>query len=85
MLQHLIVALIVGGAGLYAAWTLLPAALRRPLARKLLPLAPNAAWLRKAAGSTGGGCGGGDGCCGCSSNSDPAQPKPVTLHRMPRH
>jgi hypothetical protein len=51
MLQHLVVALIVLGASLYAGWTLLPAALRRPLARKLLPLAPNAAWLRKAAGS----------------------------------
>ena len=84
MLQHLVVALIVLGASLYAGWTLLPAVLRRPLARKLLPLAPNAAWLRKAAGSAGGGCGGGDGCCGCSS-SDPAQPKPVTLHRAPRH
>lgn len=82
MLQHLIVALIVAGAGLYAGWTLLPAALRRPLARRLLNLAPNVAWLRKATGSAGG-CGSGDGCCGCSAG-DPAQPKPVTLHRMPR-
>ncbi|MCA6218275.1 hypothetical protein KGA65_17205 [Ideonella sp. B7] len=82
MLQHVIVALIVLGAGLYASWTLLPAALRRPLARRLLRVAPNAGWLRKAARSAGG-CGGGDGCCGCSS--DPAQAKPVTLHRLPRH
>jgi hypothetical protein len=40
MLQHLVVALIVLGASLYAGWTLLPAALRRPLARKLLPWPP---------------------------------------------
>jgi hypothetical protein len=62
-LQSLIVALVVAGSFVYAAWRLMPAALRRWLASQLLRLpVPERllAPLHKAA-QTSGGCD----CSGC--------------------
>ena len=91
-MQILIVALLVVGCAGYALWTLMPAALRRPLASALLaklPVLP-AALRRKldAAARTAGGCG----CDGCDhaakpSKAAPAEPqaRPITFHpRAPR-
>lgn len=75
--QTLVVAVVVAWAGLYAAWTLMPQAARRALARGLLRLPlPDllADHLRRAAHAVPG-CGGCDGC-------PPASPKahPPGLH-----
>jgi len=80
LMQNLIVLSLVAGSLAYALWTLMPAALRQGLARKLLPLAPNQAWLQKAARQAGG-CGGGDG--GCSACGDGGTPKiqTIKIHR----
>lgn len=62
-LQSLIVALVVAGSFVYAAWNLMPAALRRWLASQLLRLPvpqPFLAPLRKAV-QVSGGCD----CSGC--------------------
>jgi hypothetical protein len=90
-LQWLLVGGIVAGSALYAAWTLMPASLRRTLAGAALrlPLPPAcAAWLRVRAAQDSG-CG----CSGCDRNpmrrpgvDEPvATTHPVTLHRrLPR-
>jgi hypothetical protein len=62
-MQTLIVLLLVAACSLYAAWTLMPAAARRPLAGALLKFPLPEAVVRRlrraAAASTGCGC---DGC-----------------------
>ncbi len=85
-MQVLIVTLLVVGCAGYAAWTLMPAALRRPLAGALLSL-PLPARLRRrceAAARTAGGCG----CDGCDHAAKPAAAaaaKPITFHARTRH
>ncbi len=69
VLQSLLVFLLVTGCFVYAAWSLLPQAARRPLAKGFLRLPLPEAWrpaLEKRL-STFGGCH----CSGC----DHAQPK----------
>ncbi len=81
-MQILIVALLVGGCSTYAAWTLMPAAVRRAIASTLLklPLPESfAAKMRKAA-SVRSGCG----CDGCDhAPAKAAAPKAqqvITFH-----
>ena len=86
MLQTLIVALLVVGCSVYAAWTLMPAAARRAIALSLLKLPlPNAFALkmRKATTmSSGCGC---DGCDNAPAKAAPTAPQVVTFHpRTPR-
>jgi hypothetical protein len=84
-MQALIVALLVVGCTVYAAWTLMPAAARRAIASMLLKLPlPNAfaQQMRKAA-TVSSGCG----CDGCDSS--PVKPaakaqQVVTFHRRSR-
>jgi len=85
--QTVLAALLVAVCTGYAAWALLPAAARRPIARALLRLhwpKPLAARLQRhaAAGSTG--CG----CDGCDHAAKPVGPQPtehpIQLHRRPR-
>jgi ferrous iron transport protein B len=89
-LQSLLVAVIVLACSGYAAWTLMPSALRRPLARSLLKLStlPEsvARVLRKAA-QPAGACGGCDSCGDSAATPAPSSPpaaKPVTFHRRLR-
>jgi ferrous iron transport protein B len=81
-MQTLIVALIVLACSAYVLWTLMPSALRRSLAIKLL----NFAWpasleraFRKAAQAQGA-CGGCD-SCGDSTAKLAAGTHKITLHR----
>ena len=89
-LQILIVALVVAGSFVYAAWCLMPQVLRRGLAAWLLCLPVPARWLaplHKAA-QTSGGCH----CSGCDrapgqgasrSLSEPTRPavaQPLIFH-----
>ena len=70
MLQALIVALLVVGCSVYAAWTLMPASARRAIALSLLKLPLPSAFalkMRKAA-TVSSGCG----CDGC--DHAPAKP-----------
>ncbi len=86
-MQTLIVTLLVVGCIVYAAWALMPAALRRPLAAALLGL-PLPGRLRRtveaAARQKAGGCG----CDGCDrAAKPPARPatvQPLTFHRRAR-
>lgn len=76
MLQTALTTAIVLAAALYATWALMPAALRRALARRLLAWAPGSRWLQAAARQSGGcaqGCGG-----ACDA---PRAPQTITLHR----
>jgi hypothetical protein len=85
--QWALVAVIVAASASYAAWTLMPAALRRALAaatlRLPLPRALAARMRRHAEGSADGGC------SGCARNPDaaasevggPATARPITIHR----
>ncbi|TDP71142.1 hypothetical protein [Roseateles toxinivorans] len=78
--QWMVVALLVPACGLYAAWTLMPAAARRALALLLLRIKPDgvgSAALRKAA-MPGSACG----CSGCDRAPPKAQAQ--TLHFHPR-
>ncbi len=68
MLQSLAVALIVGACTAYAAWTLMPAALRQRL---------SARWGWKA--RTSSGCGG---CSGCAP-ARAAAAQPIHILRRP--
>jgi hypothetical protein len=87
--QSLLVALIVLACGAYAAWTLMPSALRRPLARTMLRLSlPEfvARMLRNAA-QPAGACGGCDSCGDSAARPAPSSMpgvKPVTFHRRLR-
>ena len=90
-LQPLIVALLVPGCALYAAWKLMPAAARRAFAGALLRVpglpAPFAAALRlRAHAATGCGC---DGCDhaertpAAKAAAPRATIQPITFHRRP--
>jgi hypothetical protein len=73
-MQTLVVALLVLGCAVYAAWTLLPAASRRGLASALLKLPlpqPVAGFMRRHA-SAASGCG----CDGCDRNVATAASEP---------
>ena len=92
-MQTLIVALLVTGCAIYAAWTLMPAAARRAVALALLKLPlPDgvAAKMRRAAtASSGCGC---DGCDRAPKKAPPgspadrgaSQPQIVTFHPRPK-
>ena len=81
LLQNLIVALLVAGCAVYAAWTLMPAAARRGIATSLLKLPLPAALalkMRKAATVTSGcGC---DGCDHAPARNAPKAPQVVRFH-----
>ncbi|MBL8308268.1 MAG: hypothetical protein JNM33_16365 [Rubrivivax sp.] len=68
MLQNLAVGLIVGTCSAYAAWALMPMALRQRL---------TARWGLKARGTSG--CGG---CSGCAP-ARPAAAQPIHILRRP--
>ena len=82
LFQTSIVALLVLGCALYATWTLMPAAVRRALARQLSRMhfpAPLARRLRRHAQATGGcAC---DGCDHAAAPREANQPQPIRLHR----
>jgi hypothetical protein len=75
--QWLIVGLVVLGSFVYAGWTLMPAALRRRLATRLLvwPGLGHRAWLLRAA-KPAQGCG----CDGC----DAGRPTPGAAPKAQR-
>lgn len=79
-MQSLAVAVIVGVCTVYAAWVLMPAAWRQPLARRLLawPLLSRSRAVRRAA-TRPTGCG----CDGCDAPSG-AQPPTKTVHIVRR-
>ena len=83
LVQTLLAGLLVAACALYAAWALLPASARRPIARGLLRLrwpAPLAARLQRHAVERSG-CG----CDGCDHAAKPAGAAPaehaIRLHR----
>ncbi|MDO9354420.1 MAG: hypothetical protein Q7T55_12035 [Solirubrobacteraceae bacterium] len=85
-MQTLIVALLVLGCAIYAAWKLMPSVARRALASALLKLplpAFFAAKMQKAA-TVASGCG----CDGCDSapvkSAAPQAPQVVTFHPRPK-
>jgi hypothetical protein len=86
-LQTLIVSLLVAGCFVYAAWNLMPQAVRRLLACALLRLSlPRslAAYLQKAAqGSAGCGCSGCDHAP--AKRASPAQAPAPSEHVMQFH
>lgn len=88
-LQTLAVALVVAGSFVYVAWSLMPQALRRRLAIRLLRLPVPARWLaplQRTAQATGG-CD----CSGCDrtpgqggrvpSPTRPVSGQPLVFHR----
>ena len=84
-MQVLIVALLVVGCSIYAAWSLMPAAARRAIAASLLKLplpAPFAQKMRRAA-TMSSGCG----CDSCDHAPSKKAPTPatqvVTFHPRP--
>jgi hypothetical protein len=87
LVQTLLVALLVAACALYALWALLPAGVRRPIARALLRLhwpEPLAARLQRHTVEPSG-CG----CDGCDQAAKPTRPAPaeqaIRLHRrLPR-
>lgn len=81
-MQALIVALVVAACAVYATWTLMPAALRRTLARQLRgwPLLGRLKAVQRAAGPADTGCG----CSGCDAAPSPDAPKPVQIVRRLR-
>ncbi len=84
-MQTLIVALLVVGCAVYAAWTLMPAAARRGIATSLLKLPLPASLelkMRKAA-TVPSGCGC-DGCDHAPAKAAHAAPQVVTFHRPTR-
>jgi hypothetical protein len=79
-IQLLLVAMIVLGCSVYAGWTLMPAALRRAVAARVLQRSPPA-WLRRPfvkALRPGSGCGGCDSCGDAATRSGV---QVVKLHR----
>ena len=83
-MQTLIVALLVAGCSVYAAWTLMPAAARRAIASSLLKLPlPEALALRMrkaAAMSSGCGC---DSCDHAPAQAASKATQVVTFHQRP--
>lgn len=84
-MQELIVALIVVACTGYAVWTLMPSALRRALAQRLLHgrwPAPIARRLQRAATApTGCGC---DAGCEAKKPAPSAAAQPIHFHRRPK-
>jgi len=84
MMQDLIVALIVAGCTGYAAWVLMPSALRRTLAQGALrwPLPQALASRLRRAAAAPTGCA----CDGCDSKPKPAAnaAHPIQIHRRPK-
>lgn len=91
LLQSFLVALLVAGSFVYAAWQLMPAALRRGLARTLLrwPALARWRWLTQrlhAATQAASACGACDSCGSASSMASnsaaavPAAPQVITFH-----
>jgi hypothetical protein len=84
--QGLIVALVVAGCCIYAAWTLMPSAARRVLATALLkfPLPSPLARRMNRAAKVSSGCG----CDGCDRSElkakAPKEPQAITFHRRVR-
>jgi len=86
MLQTAVVALLVAGCAVYAAWALLPATARRGIARALLkrPLPGFAARFLRRHAEASSGCG----CDGCDRNvaapppaeRPPAEGAPLVFH-----
>lgn len=91
LIQPLVVAAVVAVSAVYAAWTLMPAALRRRLAQRLLripALARQPVLLRAARPASGCGC---DGCdagsaprAGPPALPDAAQPIVIVRRQKPR-
>jgi hypothetical protein len=83
-MQTLIVALLVAGCSVYAAWALMPAAAQRAIATALLKLPlPNAfaAKMRQAATAPSAcGC---DGCDRAPAKAAPKAAQVVTFHPRP--
>ncbi len=82
-MQSLVVALIVVACSSYAVWTLMPSALRRSLAMKLLKLSlPEslARTFRKAA-QPAGACGGCDSCGDGAAKPEAGKAHKITFHR----
>ncbi len=79
--QSLIVAILVAACSLYAAWTLMPAAARRGIARALLklrlPAAVASRLQRQLEPSTGCAC---DGCDAGSKKPGASDPQPIRIH-----
>ena len=84
LLQSLIVALIVFGCAVYAAWTLMPTTWRRgiALASLRLPLPATAAAFMRRHSAVASGCG----CDGCDvgTKAKPAPSGPATITFHPR-
>ncbi len=80
--QAVIVAILVVGCSLYAAWTLMPAAARRAAARVLLrmplPRAVERRLQQQLAASPSGGC---DGCDAGSKKPAASDPQPIRIYR----
>ena len=80
MPQQALVAVLVAGAFAYSAWTLMPAAWRSGLRRRLgLKTAVASAGCSGCGGGCGGGSGGG---CAAPATAAPAAAV-ITLHRRP--
>jgi hypothetical protein len=80
-MQTSIVALLVFGCAVYAAWTLMPAVARRALATALLklPLPKALAGRLRRAATTFAACGC-DGCDHAPAKAVPAAPQVVRFH-----
>lgn len=85
--QTLVVFAVVLGCSLYALWVLLPAVVRRFLARQLLrlPLPPSAQRVFRRAATVASGCD----CSGCdnvvAAPRQPAAPQVVHFHPPARN
>jgi hypothetical protein len=85
MVQQLIVAFIVAGAALYAAWTLMPAAARRRLAalaaRQLGRMGADSGMAQRveAALAASSGCSECSSCKGCAAPATPPGPRVATI------
>lgn len=89
-LQNLVVWMVVLASSIYAVWALMPSALRRVVAKRLLRL-PNLAWLRTplqqaAAGKAGCDCSGCDKAVGLkpASNKVPLDAPVQVVHFHPQ-
>jgi len=80
-MQSLVVALLVLGCSVYAAWALMPAVARRAIALSLLRLPLPAAIASKLhnAATVPSGCGC-DGCDHAPAKAAPKAPQVVTFH-----
>jgi hypothetical protein len=75
-MQALVAYLVVAGATTYAAWLLMPQALRRRIVAGLTRLAPSHAAFLKGL-ETKAECGGCSSCKGCEVGTQPAPSHPL--------